>query len=434
MTQTYYPFDAGAGANITESQWSAMAKYWRGTGVLPGVLNTLEVYGDSSGMQVKVKTGSAWIEGHYFNSDAIVTLAVAAADVTNPRIDNVVVRVDWTNNTIALAVLTGTPAGSPTIPAVTQSASIWEISLANVAVAAGASTVAAGNVTDKRSYSYAVDSDVDVVCGRLTLESGVAVSNTNQVNKTVLYWTTHNGNKISLNDGTRWKPYLFSELSLNMASATVSKLHDIFIYLNAGRPTMESLEWTNITTRATDLAFSDGIYVKSGDVTRRYVGTVYVDSGGKLQDTYTERCVWNYYNRTERLLYTYTPADSWSYTTAVWRIAYGGALYVHFVIGVSEDLVDGFVQASSQNASACQRYAGIALNANNTNHAIAMTFSAAGSNWIVPATARYLAMAPIGYNIMCWMEYSEATGSTVWIGDNVTATNGQSGMTGIVKG
>jgi hypothetical protein len=152
MTQTYFPFDSGQGANVTESQWSLMAQNWLNTGVIKGALNELLTYADSTGMQVKVKSGQAWMKGHFYQSDAEVILAIAAANSSNPRIDRVIVRVDWTANTIQLSVLQGIPAASPTAPALTQNSSRWEISLAQVYVAANATTIASGNVTDERFY------------------------------------------------------------------------------------------------------------------------------------------------------------------------------------------------------------------------------------------------------------------------------------------
>jgi hypothetical protein len=153
MTQTYFPFDSGSGANVTESQWSLMAKNWMNTGVIKGALNELLIYADSTGMQVKVKSGQAWMQGHFFQSDAEETLSISNADSTNPRIDRVIVRVDWTANTIQLAVLSGTPAASPSAPNLTQNGSRWEISLAQVYVGANVSTIATGNITDERDFT-----------------------------------------------------------------------------------------------------------------------------------------------------------------------------------------------------------------------------------------------------------------------------------------
>jgi hypothetical protein len=171
MAQTYFPFDSGSGGSVTESQWGQMAQFWLSTGVLKGQLNQLNVFADSTGMQVKIDTGMAWVQGYYYKNDALVTLAIAAANATNPRIDRVVVRVDWTANTIQLAIIQGIPAASPTAPAVTQNNSIWEISLAQVLVGANVSTIAAGNITDERTLMKNAN-DKSTSWVNLTLQNG----------------------------------------------------------------------------------------------------------------------------------------------------------------------------------------------------------------------------------------------------------------------
>jgi hypothetical protein len=147
MVQRSFPFD---NSSVTELDWSKMASNWMETGVIHGELNQLQVFADSTGMQVKVKSGAAWIQGHYFESDAEETLAIGAADASNPRIDRVIARLDWAANTIQLAVLQGTPATSPVAPALTENTARWEIPLAKITVNAGAVTIASGNITDER--------------------------------------------------------------------------------------------------------------------------------------------------------------------------------------------------------------------------------------------------------------------------------------------
>lgn len=153
MAQVYFPFDSGQGANATEAMWTKMARHWLGTGVISALLNELQVYADSTGMQVKVKTGAAWVKGHYYESDVEELLAIGNASSTNPRIDRIIIRLDWTANTIQLAVLQGTPAVSPSAPDITQNTSRWEISLAQILVGANVFTIPAGNVTDERKYA-----------------------------------------------------------------------------------------------------------------------------------------------------------------------------------------------------------------------------------------------------------------------------------------
>ncbi len=156
MTVTTWPYDTGAGTQITETRWDAMLSALLSDGPIQGVNNGLQAYGDSSGMQVKVKSGRAHVQGKWLDSDADVALAIAANGSGNPRIDRVVLRLDRTGDTMGLAVVTGTPAGSPSAPALTQTTNgIYEVGLATVAVASGASTITAGNVTDGRTYASA---------------------------------------------------------------------------------------------------------------------------------------------------------------------------------------------------------------------------------------------------------------------------------------
>lgn len=156
MEKTSYPFvDTPI---LTTEQLSKWAELFLSTGVVETGdatvdLNKLEVYADSTGMQVKVKTGKAFIKGHLFwGKTSEEVLAIADADPTNDRIDRVVAQLDWAAGEIDLVVLTGTPAGSPVPPMLTTDTAIWEISLAQVAVDAAVSTIAAGDVTDERSF------------------------------------------------------------------------------------------------------------------------------------------------------------------------------------------------------------------------------------------------------------------------------------------
>lgn len=154
MPQTSWPFE---GVNTNETQFSLWAKNLtpggRG-GVIgvPGDTN-LRVTGNSSGMQVSVAAGNAIVRGFFYQSTAAETLAIANSS-TSPRIDSVVIRLNPTANTAVLVVVTGTPAASPVAPALTQTDSgNFEMLLANVAVAANATTIAAGDVTDIRTFN-----------------------------------------------------------------------------------------------------------------------------------------------------------------------------------------------------------------------------------------------------------------------------------------
>jgi len=102
-------------------------------------------------MSVSVGTGMALIQGRYYINSAALTLSVEAADPSHPRIDRVVVRLSATpGRTIHAVVKKGTPAPSPVPPGLTRTAETWELSLAQVRVEAGATSIVAAKITDER--------------------------------------------------------------------------------------------------------------------------------------------------------------------------------------------------------------------------------------------------------------------------------------------
>lgn len=156
MTKTAWPFTENATAPgkraTTVDEWGLLARQMVGDGVFASYLNELEVSADGTDMTTDVATGGAAVSGFAFRSTAIEALTHAAADPANDRIDRVVLRLDFATESIDLAVLTGTPAGSPTAPALTQTfGTTWEISLAQVLINAADSTIDPGDVTDERT-------------------------------------------------------------------------------------------------------------------------------------------------------------------------------------------------------------------------------------------------------------------------------------------
>lgn len=121
--------------------------------VLGGYANNLAVSANSpAAMNVLVATGAAMIRGRIYENDASQTLTIGTADATNPRLDRIVIRINFTAQTIILTVLAGTAAASPSLPSLTQSATTYEISLGYVYVAALAATIAATDVHDEREF------------------------------------------------------------------------------------------------------------------------------------------------------------------------------------------------------------------------------------------------------------------------------------------
>lgn len=114
-----------------------------------------------SGMKVQCAGGYAMIKAKYFYTDLITYLDIDAADVTNPRIDRVVIGLNYAARNITMYVKKGTAAASPTAPALTRTAGVmWEICLADIAVGAGATVITAADISDTRADT--------TLCGYIT--------------------------------------------------------------------------------------------------------------------------------------------------------------------------------------------------------------------------------------------------------------------------
>lgn len=111
------------------------------------------------GMSVSIASGYAAIVGttqsnmgvYTAFNDAAATATITTANPSNPRIDRVCLTVSdayYTGslNTVAINVVAGTAAASPSAPATPANS----ISLATIAVAAGATSILNANITDTR--------------------------------------------------------------------------------------------------------------------------------------------------------------------------------------------------------------------------------------------------------------------------------------------
>lgn len=129
--------------------WEHMFGSDANNGVIPGWLEELEVTGAAS--PVTVHTGRAMVKGKWYETDADVTIAVPTpAGAT--RTDYVILRSDYTAQTIRAVLLQNGAEGTGTPPALTQTdGTMWEIPLAEIAITVGGVIT----VTDVRRYVLA---------------------------------------------------------------------------------------------------------------------------------------------------------------------------------------------------------------------------------------------------------------------------------------
>jgi hypothetical protein len=268
--------------------------------------------------------------------------------------------------------------------------------------------------------------------GRLTLTSGIPVTTSDVTGAGTIYYTPYNGNRLALYDGTRWKLYAFTERSIALSGHTLNVPVDVFAYDNAGTLTLELLNWTNGTTRATALTTQDGVYVKTGATTRRYLGTFCPTAAATTEDSTNRRFVWNNHNRISRAMKCVDTADSWTYTTATWRQADNnttvGVGRVECVIGLSEDTLLAVASAVCTNTAGSEPAAsGVGIDSLTVNSAQIMGGATPVANNYGIFHAHCLTTLAVGYHYVQRLEICFATGTTSWYGDN-TLSYWQTGM------
>lgn len=279
------------------------------------------------------------------------------------------------------------------------------------------------------------------VCqGRLTLTSGTPVTTSDVTAASSIYFTPYNGQCVSIYDGTRWRMYVFTELTLALGTLTSGLPYDVFIYDNAGTLTLESLAWTNGTTRATALALQNGVLCKTGALTRRYLGTFYTTSttqtedseGGVTTQVGGKRFVWNMYNRVLRPITVMDTANSWTTTSTAFRQANGATgNKVEFVIGWNDQAVEA-ICPSNQYAS--NGSSGIGIDSTSTNSAklFGEHYQAVGAYSVaVNHTAYYRGFPAVGYHYLAWLEHV-TSGTGTFLGDD--GGGSQQGLTAFVWG
>ena len=170
------------GSHTAENDRLTAQALYSSTGV---IANSMAVTAQASpNMTVNVASGWCAVVNTYSSTggvyvgynDATYVATISTADTVNPRIDLIVATVNdqgysGTTNNIVFQVITGVPAASPAVPSTPANS----IVLAQIAVAANATTVTTANITDVRvpAISNIVQNPIQSV--RLTT-AGSAIS------------------------------------------------------------------------------------------------------------------------------------------------------------------------------------------------------------------------------------------------------------------
>ena len=281
---------------------------------------------------------------------------------------------------------------------------------------------------------------------RLSLTSGTPVTSSDVTAATTLYLTPLTGNAMGMYSGSAWSIVTSAQISLPLGGVTTSTTlpYDIFVVNTAGTLSLEAQAWSSANGRANALPRQDGVLVKYGDTTRRYVGTVapavaVTPTSGKLDDSVAYRGVWNYYNRSSRAMKYVIGAVSWTYATIAWRACNAVSTYrLNFVNGGEGELSGSsgdtvWMQAMLTSGSATGNNAvlGIGFNSSAAPTSVTSAMGSAATAGANGATVTLNEMPLLGVNYAQMLEYCTTANTQTFYG---TSGGILSGIVGTIRG
>ena len=218
--------------------------------------------------------------------------------------------------------------------------------MANITAAADGDVLRrSGTTLGFGSLAHVALPSLPICQGRLSLSSTLPLAIADISSGSTIYFHPFGGNLVSLYNGSKWVVYVMSAaVSLALGTMTASLPYDIYLYVSSGTLTLEKVAWTSggagtSARTSTVPSLLDGVYIKSTDNTRLYVGTIYSSSTTTTADTTLKRFVWSYYGRRWRYM-AFFDSTSHSYTTSTWRQWNNTAANkFEFVVGQKEDPV-----------------------------------------------------------------------------------------------
>jgi hypothetical protein len=264
-------------------------------------------------------------------------------------------------------------------------------------------------------------------CGlRLSLTTATPYTTSDVTAATTVFVTPVKGGQCAFYDGSAtWTMLTNAEASISVPGTTAT-IYDVWCRNNSGTIACDTTAWTNDTTRATALTTQNNVYVKTGDTTRRYIGSFRTTTvSGQTEDSVTKRYVYSYYNRADRELKRTETNNTWTHNSATIREANGSTSnQVEVVVGVNEDPVDLSVSATWADPTSSQAvFVGIGLDSTTTFAAdqILSGVTLTGNNGGM-SSSRYRGYAGVGKHVYSWNETVVNSGTAVTFYSNATTT------------
>ena len=241
----------------------------------------------------------------FLRNDDFTETSSTVFTLTNPAVSGDV--VEWVG-LVGPATYQISDAGLTSIAGLTTAADTYIYTTANDVYTTGTITTFGRSLVDD-STAAAARSTLEIgkvastlAGGRLTLQTAVGVPASDQTAKTTIYYTPFAHGMIGLYDGTNWIPREFTERSLALGTLVSGKNYDVFAVSISDVISIEALVWTSDSARATALIAVDGVLCKTGDTTRRYVGTFRTTATTTTEDSEAKRFVYNVNNQVQRAM------------------------------------------------------------------------------------------------------------------------------------
>lgn len=253
-----------------------------------------------------------------------------------------------------------------------------------------------------------------------------------------LYLVPYTSSMISLYDGNAWVARSASVTVQSNGTYSANTYYNVFAYWDGSDIGLELIAEPSPIYPA--LMLQDGIQVKSGDASRRYVGVAQT-LGSSFVDHPNGRLVWNRYNQVARHFGAYHN-NSWSFSgTNAWRPVTGNPLNgrVPIVAGslgltnwpsTTISITTAGMCTSSQNGYYAAT--GIGIDSTTANSAQLVELDNGGPSAYAHLRSSYNGYLSPGYHTINWLEIGQTGSTFTCIGYAYSPPFGQLGLTGMV--
>jgi len=328
--------------------------------------------------------------------------------------------------------------------------------IARVNLLSNAAAISNDMIVDERALADLTMSGSGAIApqGRLTLASGTPVMTSDVVGATTIYYTPYRGNSVPIYNGTSFVGTSFSELSLALSSShAANTLYDLFVFLNAGVPTLGTgPAWTNSTAGTsargtgagtTQLQMLNGFNTNAMVITARngsntytvpanqatYLGSFSTNANAGQTDiqfapaaaaggTNNHMFLWNAYNRVTANSTEIDNTSSWTYSSLTW-VPYNNSNNnrITYVIGLPEAFCFATLTATCMSSSS-GLFVAIGLSLNTSSGIPISVEPQTQITQIATLVCNYMFSSPAGLNYVQGMQQANGTNTGTFYGNH----------------